>query len=277
MFFFFISNFTLLYKYAKHNREGGRKNRRTTLQAQPRGWKKEQTNKRSKDKKEKDYVTLLCRFLSICRLSLACIWRETSRKPQGMLTHLCLLLLIVLPLDSYLKPTVLLCPALSTALSVFSRTFLPSSTSVLAGDLALSPLCGFRAKTDKEIVWVAPTQTETNRYASCHIIFYKANTSITAQSNSIFSVSFFFIISIKQANLMIKEIGGLDMTKQEHIKSKNNHVHFNLSMFLLNFTSISIQEKIVYVFTNQSATRRMWHKVILKQSKACSNSGCLPK
>ena len=41
-------------------------------------------------------------------------------------------------LDSYLKPAGLFCPAFSTALSVFSGTFLPSSTSCLAGDLALS-------------------------------------------------------------------------------------------------------------------------------------------
>ena len=71
-------------------------------------------------------------------------------------------------LDSYLKPTVLFCHALSTALSVFSRTFLPSFTSGLAGDLVLCPFMWVFRLTDKEIVWVAPTQTETNCYASCH-------------------------------------------------------------------------------------------------------------
>ena len=100
----------------------------------------------------------------ICRLSQACILRETSlkatRNANSSLTVFphCLLLLTVLPLDCYLTPTGLFCPPLSTALSVFSGTFLPSSTSGLARDLAYSPMCGFRAKTDKEIVWVASTQ-----------------------------------------------------------------------------------------------------------------------
>ena len=43
---------------------------------------------------------------------------------------------------------------------VFSGTFFPSSTSGLVADLALSPLCEFHAKTDKEIVWVVPVQTK---------------------------------------------------------------------------------------------------------------------
>ena len=42
-------------------------------------------------------------------------------------------------LDNYLKPTVLFCPPLLTALSVFSQTFLFPSTSGLAGDLVLRP------------------------------------------------------------------------------------------------------------------------------------------
>ena len=77
---------------------------------------------------------------SICRLSQACILRETSAKtarnadsPLTVFSH-CLLLLTVLPLDCYLKPTVLLCSPLSTALS---GTFLLSSTSGLAGGLAV--------------------------------------------------------------------------------------------------------------------------------------------
>ena len=144
----------------------------------------------SKRKKEEFYV-LLCSSPCICRLLQACIFRETSTKATNnanilsrwLSQILCRLSdftwLSSLPylhiftdsfcwlshsLDSYLKQTGLSCLPLSTALSVFSRTFLPSFTSGLAGYLALSPLCGFRAKKDKEIVWVAPT----NCYASCH-------------------------------------------------------------------------------------------------------------
>ena len=124
--------------------------------AQPIGWEKK--NKRTNtdlgqlQAKEREVcVSILCSFSCICRLSRACILRETTRHANSSLTvfSLCLLLLTVLPLDCYLKPTVLLCAALSIALSVFSGTFLASSISGLAGDLELSPLCGFRAKIDK--------------------------------------------------------------------------------------------------------------------------------
>ena len=49
-----------------------------------------------------------------------------------------------------------------------SEVLLPSSTSGLAGDLVLGPLCVGFVCENKEIVWVAPTQTETNCYASCY-------------------------------------------------------------------------------------------------------------
>ena len=91
----------------------------------------------------------------ICRLSRACILRETSteatRKVNLSLTVFpyCLLLLTVLPLDCYLKPTVLLCSPLSTALSVFSGTFLRPPTSVL-WEISSSVLCvGFAPKQTK--------------------------------------------------------------------------------------------------------------------------------
>ena len=72
-------------------------------------------------------------------------------------------------LDSYLKLTVLFCLPLSTPLSVFSGTFLPSFTSDLTGVLTLRPF-----------VWVSHqnrqgdslTGTNTNRnesYLLCHI------------------------------------------------------------------------------------------------------------
>ena len=64
---------TLLYRYAKHNREGGRK--RTNEQT--RTW-----SAPSAKKEVCDTVHSLC----ICRLSRACILRETSTKPLTMLT-----------------------------------------------------------------------------------------------------------------------------------------------------------------------------------------------
>ena len=69
-------HYTFLYRYTKHNREGGRKNKRTNtalgqLQA---------------PKKGEVYVTLLCCSPCICRLSRACILRETSTKPLTILT-----------------------------------------------------------------------------------------------------------------------------------------------------------------------------------------------
>ena len=115
-------------------------------------------------------------FSRICRLSQACILRETWSKPLRngnsnltVFSH-CLLLWPSFPwtaIWSWPSTSALL---YQLALSVFSQTFLPSSTFGLAGDLVLSRLSGFRAKTDKEIVWVAPTQTETNCYASCHTL-----------------------------------------------------------------------------------------------------------
>ena len=72
-----------------------------THKTQPRGWRK-RTNERtrtwvsSKRKKGEVYVTLLCSSPCICRLSRACILRETSTKPLGMLTHLLTALLLLL-------------------------------------------------------------------------------------------------------------------------------------------------------------------------------------
>ena len=118
-------------------------------------------------------VPLLCSFLCICRLEgmyfAQNFYKDTwnANLSLTVFSH-CLLLPTVLPwtaISNQLLFSALLC---QLALIVFSGTFLPASTSGLTGDLAPSPLCGFRAKTDKEIVWVAPTQTETNCYASCH-------------------------------------------------------------------------------------------------------------
>ena len=116
----------------------------------------------------------------ICTLSRACILRKTStkatRNANSSLTVFfhCLLLLTVLPLDCYLTPTGLFCPPLSTGLSLSSLGpfFLPP-LQVSREISSSGPLCVFRAKTDKGNVWMVPTQTETNCYASCHNIIWK--------------------------------------------------------------------------------------------------------
>ena len=138
----------------KYNREGGRKNKRTIWT-----WI-------SYKRKKGSFVKRFCAaFRAFCRLSWACIFRETStkatRNANSSLTVFphCLLLLTVLPLDCYLTPIGLFCSPLSTALSgffcqlpsVFSRTFLSSSTSSLAGDLEFKPFV-WVSRLNKEIV-----------------------------------------------------------------------------------------------------------------------------
>ena len=171
---------------------------------QPRRWKK-RTNEQtwtwvsSKRKKGEFYVTLLCISPCICRLSRTFILRETSTKPLGVLTHLltallpsshCLLQLTVsfsgqLPqVDYSLLPFFINWVSLSS----LGRSFPPPL-----------PLCGLRAKTEKEILWVAPTQTETKCYASCHIVLViQFNISLTI-----------CLYAVKWLNISIWSIDGI--------------------------------------------------------------------
>ena len=130
--------FTFLYRYAKHNREGGRK--------------KTQTN-RSKRKREK-FVTLLCSSPCIYRLSRACILRETSTKPLGMLNHLLTDLFCRLVSAA---PFCWLCASLDwPLLPTVSGTFLPSSSG-LVGDLARKPF-----------VWVSRQNRQRDSLTGTH-------------------------------------------------------------------------------------------------------------
>ena len=112
---------------------------------QPRGWKKKnkQTNTDlgQPQAQEREFVTLfILRVFVDYRGHVFCA--KLLQKPLEMLTHLWQSSITasfcwrVLPLDCYLKTIVLLCSLLSTTLS---GTFLPSSTSSLAGDLAVRP------------------------------------------------------------------------------------------------------------------------------------------
>ena len=64
-------------------------------------------------------------------------------------------------LDCYLKPTVLFCSLLPTAFFCLLLD-LPSLVFSLSWEISSAdPLCGFRAKIDKGILWLAPTHTNT--------------------------------------------------------------------------------------------------------------------
>ena len=141
--------------------------------------KRTNTNLGQLQAKKREFCDTL-HSLCICRLSQACIWRETStkasRNANSSLTIFphCLLL-TVLPHDCYLTPTGLFsvvdCISPSSFVnwpSVFSGTFLSSSTSGLVGDFEFSPLSGFRAKADKEILW--QTRAHTPNTTNGHIV-----------------------------------------------------------------------------------------------------------
>ena len=148
--------------------------------AQPRGWeKKKQTNKHglgSAHKRKKGSFVTLCIHPHICRLSTACILRETSTKATKMPTHLWLssltasLLLTILPQDCYHSPIGLFCSPLSTALSIFS-SFLPP-LPVSRWDLVLSPLCRVsRQSRQRDSLTGAHTHPTQRIATQCHINF----------------------------------------------------------------------------------------------------------
>ena len=176
-------HYTFLYRYTKHNREGGRKNQQT------RAWVS------SKRKKWEVYVALLCSSPCICSLSRACILRETSTKPIRMLTHHFVLVypasvgkqvlavVFVTSVDSLLCPADILsvppsadCVPLWTAissrlfssaflcqlpLSVFSGTFVPPYTSGLVGELEFRHFWGV-SRQDRQRDHLSGTITNGN-------------------------------------------------------------------------------------------------------------------
>ena len=167
---------------------------------QPRGWRKitnEQTRVwvSPKGKKGEVFVTVLHGSPCICRLSRACILRETSTKPLGVLNHSSLvnpasvgqqvLAVVFLTLVDSLRCHASIFSLPSSADCVFSRQLSQADGSLwpsVVNWLSLSSLgpsfrppfpvsreispagilCGFRAKADKDILWPAPPQTEMN-------------------------------------------------------------------------------------------------------------------
>ena len=144
-----------------HNREGGRK-RRTNKH----GIRLAPSARREKS------VTLLC----ILWANASMYSSETPAKPLGMLTHFFALVHPVsskvflghqLPptsVDWSVLSTGVFCPLLLTALScrLFLGPSVPCPLLVSWEISCASPLCGFRVKTDKGILRLAPTPTEIN-------------------------------------------------------------------------------------------------------------------
>ena len=134
---------------------------------QPKGWRK-RTNEQtrawvsSKRKKGEVYVTHFCTSPCICRLSWACVLRETSTKPLGILTHLWLSSLTASfcrpcpSLDSYLKPTVLFC--------------LPLTIDSLCLLWDLPSLLHFQSRwrSRPQALWVGFTPKQTKRFSDRH-------------------------------------------------------------------------------------------------------------
>ena len=120
---------------------------------------------------EREFVTLcILRAFVDYRGRVFCA--KLLQKPQGMLTHLWLSSLTAsfrwpsFPLDCYLTPTVLLCSPLSTALTVFPGTFLPS---FLPSFLPQLPSRG-RSRVQGLCLGFAPKQTKrfSDRRAQTH-------------------------------------------------------------------------------------------------------------
>ena len=159
--------FTFLYRYTKHNihnREGGRKENEQT-----------QTWVSSKHKKGEDCDT----FLAFYELSRACIWVKVTRNADSS-SHIGQPSLWIHTSQQsasphfYVLPSSLFCLPLSTGL--FCRLLLtlePSFPRLLLVSWEIScasPLCGFHAKTDKGIFWLALSHTHTT---NAHIMSHE--------------------------------------------------------------------------------------------------------
>ena len=104
----------------------------------------------------------------ICRLSRAYISTKATRNTNSSLTVFlhCLLLLTVLPLDCYLKPTVLLCSPLST-----DSLRLPLSTQPLCLPWDLLSLLHFQSRgrsRPQSFVWVSRQSRQRDSLTGAH-------------------------------------------------------------------------------------------------------------
>ena len=154
--------FTFFYGQTKHNRVGGRKEQtnKRTLGSAPSARKGEVCDtflfilwtNASVYSSENSHKATTNADLSSC-VGQTVLCRSTglsSRLSDSCSSPDCLLLL------SFVDWSLLISSAVLPS-SAFSRTFLSLSTS----GLAHRPFCGFCAKIDKGIVWLAPTHTNT--------------------------------------------------------------------------------------------------------------------
>ena len=138
-------------------------------------------------------MTLLCSSPCICRLSLACILRETSTKPLGMLTHFltallpsshCLLLLTVSfsgqlsQADCSFLPSFVNCLSLSFLGSSFPPSLLVSREALCVG-FAPKQTTRFsdrRTHTHQHNEW--PTQCHNSRNYYFYVGYWKIATEV---------------------------------------------------------------------------------------------------
>ena len=147
--------------------------------------KVEQNNKRTNEDLgllQAEEERNLKHFCASCELTWVCTQENTLTGPLAMLTNLSALFISVdcllsspfcwlcPSLDFYPLPTVLFCSFLLTILLLTALSCLLSQGSSFPRPLPVSreishagPLCGFCARTDKEILWHAPTHKPTQQ------------------------------------------------------------------------------------------------------------------
>ena len=114
-------------------------------------------------------MTLLCSFSCICRLSQARNFYQITGNANSSLTVFshCLLPLTVLPLDCYLKPTVLLCSTLSSG-SLCILWDLPSLLHFRSRGRSRQRDCPSGANTNgKELLRIVSYAVDTLFCANC--------------------------------------------------------------------------------------------------------------
>ena len=158
--------FTFLYEHTKYNQEGGRKEKKHGLGLAPNARKGE--------------VCDTFMLLSVHLQAIASVYSsEIPTKSPGMLTHLLTLAIpacgsthlssrLLSPADCLVLTTSLFCLLLCSALGPSFPRPLPVSCEISCA----SPLCVFRAKTDKRILWLAPTPTHTETNATHRVTLY---------------------------------------------------------------------------------------------------------
>ena len=116
------------------------------------------------------FVQLSVHLQAIAGMYFVQNFHKVIRNADSSLDCLASIFWLCPSLDSYLKPTVLFCLPLSTALSVFSGTFFPSSTSGHMGDLALRPFVQVLCQNRQRDSLTGANTNGNECYLLCHIL-----------------------------------------------------------------------------------------------------------